>query len=216
MPTAKPAPTVFGIPGSQEVSDDVRQSYDSNCAVRAQELILRDFGFAVTEDTLCEEAIAAGWYHPGEGTSAEHVGNLLESHGVAVNRFTDASIFTLTSELAQGHKIIVGVDSNELWDGGFWQTMKDTLGFESANHAVIVSGIDTTDPANILVNITDPGSGQVAASYPMAQFIDSWQDSGCMMISTQDPAPSWLPEMVNFDYTVGHVDRIGEMEYGQF
>lgn len=214
---ANSAPTVVGVPEVEGQSPLVQQSHADTCAVRCQELILRDFGVDVSEDMLCYEAATNGWYTAGGGTLPEHVGNLLELHGVHVNHYQNANIFTLTSELAQGNKVIIGVDSGELWDNDLLEILSDKMGLEQADHAVIVSGIDTSDPNNVQVIITDPGSGDVAKAYPMDQFIDAWKDSNCMIVATKEPAPlEYNPEMINFDYMLGHLSNVGALEYDSF
>lgn len=212
------APTVVGTPGVDGTSSLVQQSYPDNCAIRCQELVLRDFGINVSEDDLINQSINQGWYAPeGGGTSPEDVGNLLEFHGVEVNRYDNANIFTLTSELAKGNRVIIGVDSGELWNQGFDENLEDISGMSGADHALIVSGIDTTDPNNVKVVLTDPGSGDVAKEYPIEQFIDAWQDSNFHMVSTVEPAPlAFNPEMENFDYASGHLSEIGNLPYDDF
>ena len=76
------APTEIGLPSADGQSEDIQQGYDDTCAIRSQELILRDFGIPVTEDTLRQQAMDKGWYSPGSGTYLENVGNLLEMYGV--------------------------------------------------------------------------------------------------------------------------------------
>jgi len=49
----------------------------------------------------------------------------------------------------------------------------------------------------------------------MDQFLAAWQDSDFTMTATQDPAPSTLPEMSNFDYEAGHVPMALGMPYDQ-
>jgi len=211
------APKTVGLPGVDGQSELVHQHYEDSCAIRSQELILRDFGVPISEDTLRNEAIANGWYAPGGGTNADCVGNLLELHGVAVNRYENADIYTLTSELAKGHKVIIGVDSGELWNKGFLENLEDGLGLKKADHALIVSGIDTTDPDHVKVILTDPGTGDIAKEYPIEQFIDAWKDSNCFMVTTAEPVPlKYNPQMVNFDYAAGHISSIGEMPYSYF
>lgn len=163
------------------------------------------------------EASTCGWYEPGGGTSPHDVGNLLELHGVPVHRYEDATIFNLTSELAQGHKVIVGVDSGELWNAGLLEHVEDQLGLSGADHALLVSGIDTTDPERVNVILTDPGSGDIAKAYPLEQFIEAWKDSRCFMVATAEPAPlEFNPGMVNFDYALGHLATIGQLPYDDF
>lgn len=210
------APKVVGLPGTDGSSPFVQQQYDDTCAIRSQELILRDFGVQVSEDSLRNEATAYGWYSPGEGTPAGYIGGLLENHGVPVHQFENANIFTLSNELAQGHKVIIGVDSGELWDKGALEGIEDFFGVQGADHALIVSGIDTTDPENIKVVITDPGSGDIAKAYPMDQFLDAWKDSNCFMVATDNPAPAWSHGMSNFNYETGHLDSIGDLSYAEF
>ena len=70
---------------------------------------MKDFGVNVSEEVLCGQAMQCDWYQPGGGTQMQNVGNLLEMYGVGVNKYENANIFSLTSELAQGHKVIIGV-----------------------------------------------------------------------------------------------------------
>jgi hypothetical protein len=207
----------FGEEAKIDVSSDVYQGYKDTCAIRSQQLVLNDFGVPVSQEQLINEASQNGWYHQGDGTPMEDVGNLLESHGIAINRVVDGNIYDLASELAQGHKVIIGVDANELWHDGLLQDAKDSVIGETPNHALIVAGIDTADPQNIQVILEDPGTGDVAKAYPMEQFLDAWHDSKNYMVSTTQPAPlAYNPEMVNFNYSSGHIPQIGNMPYEYF
>ncbi len=214
----QPAETRMGTPGRDVASWPGGQNYADTCAIRCQEFILEQFtGVDFDEAALVRVAMDAGWYQPGGGTAPHDVGNLLELHGIAVNRYEGASIFNLTNELAQGHKVIVGVDSGELWgENPILEWIEDRLGISGADHAVVVSGIDTTDPNNVQVIISDPGTGDPAAVYPLERFVDAWRDSNCFMVATQEPAPPYLPEMVNFDYIAGHIPMVWGMPYDHF
>lgn len=214
----RPAETQMGTPEQDIQLWDGQQGYADTCAIRCQEFILEQFtGVEFDETMLRDEAINAGWYQPGGGTAPQDVGNLLELHGIAVTRYEGASIFNLTNELAQGHKVIVGLDSGEIWgQSPILESLADKLGMSGADHAVVVSGIDTTDPDNVQVIISDPGTGEAAATYPMDQFVDAWRDGNCFMVATQEPAPHWLPEMANFDYVQGHIPTVWGMPYDNF
>jgi len=195
----------------------IYQGYDDTCAIRSQEIILRDFGINVSQEQLIQTAADNGWYSPGGGTSPDDVGNLLEHYGVPVTRCENANVFNLANELAQGHKVIVGVDAKELWgQTGIVHNILEFFGVETPNHALIVSGIDTSDPNHVTVTVTDPGTGDVAKVYSWEEFSDAWKDSNCMMVSTSLPAPATLPEMQNFDYALGHLPTIGGLDYGKF
>ena len=196
------APKDFGTPPDLDPSD-VYQYYPDTCAIRSQELILKDFGIDISQEELIQQAIDNGWYEPGQGTSALDVGKLLELNGVPVHQYENGNIFSLVNELAQGHKIIVGVDADELWyDEPDWVD-------NAANHALLVSNIDTTDPNNITVTLTDPGTGDVAKVYSFEQFENAWKDSNCFICATQEPAPLITADyMCNFDYETGHLSTV--------
>lgn len=194
----------------------IQQQYNDTCAIKSQQLVLEDFGIHLTEDQLVDISSKNGWYD-GNGTTLEDVGKLLAQNNIPITQMSDANVYTLVGELAQGHKVIVGVDSDELWNTGIMTTAKDLFIGETPNHALLVSGIETTDPDNVQVVVTDPGSGDYCKSYPLNDFMDAWKDSSCFMVSTDIPAPlEYNPEMINFDYSEGHLSSIGEIPYNQF
>ncbi len=213
-----PNPT-FGTPGADTAFWEGQQQLSDDCAIKCQQFILEQFtGHAVAEDSLVREAWDHGWYLPGQGTPSQNVGNLLELHGVGVTHYQHASQFHLAMELSQGHKVIVGVESDSLWNQHpLLEALRDLLGITGpADHAVVVSGIDTSDPQHVLVQVSDPGTGQALATYPMEQFLDAWHGSDFFMVATQDPAPAHLPEMAHFDYAAGHIAAVAGLPYTQF
>lgn len=195
---------------------DVKQNGMDTCAIKSQQIIMHSFGIDIPESTLVLEASAKGYFLPGQGTTPDMVGLLLEDHGIDVHTKQHATVYDLAAELAQGHKVIVGVDADELWYGSVWN---DLFKGEQANHALIVTGIDTSNPNDVKVILTDPGTGEVARSYPMSQFMDAWHDSSCFMVATDEaPQVSYSgiltnPEMINFDYDSGHIPSIGNIPY---
>ena len=205
---------IHGEPPMNILSDDVRQIYPDTCAIKSQQLILKDFGIDITEDQLRDEAMAYGWYNGG--TPPEYVGKLLELHGVPVSQYDNANIFNLVNELAQGHKVIVGVDSGELWhDNLFDKFFEDN----KADHALIVSGVDTSDPNNVKVIVTDPGTGNLLKEYPMDEFVDAWKDSNCFMMTTNDAVPNIFDpfnSQPGYDMPLANIPMIGSMPYGDF
>lgn len=200
------------------MSHDIIQHQSDTCAIKSQQIILHSFGLDISEELLTIEATSKGYYIPGHGSNARDVGSLLEDHGVGTHSKTNATIYDLMYELAQGHKIIVGVDADELWRPSYFN---DLFG-ENANHALIVTGINTSNPFDTRVIITDPGTGDVARSYPIEQFLDAWHDSACFMVATDEapalsyPNGTYNHEMVNFDYSLGHIPSIGNIPYDVF
>jgi hypothetical protein len=209
--------SVIGTPDEAAARFPGQQSYPDTCAIRCQEYVLEQFtGQDFDEDALVEEARIYGWYAEGGGTAPQDMGNLLEMHGVPVTHYENATSFDLANELAQGHKIMISVDSSELWNGSPEDKVSDFAGIDGSDHAVVVSGIDTSDPDNPQVIISDPGTGQGDAHYPMDQFLDAWQDGSNYMVATDTPAPPSVPGMENFDYAAGHISYVAEMPYEEF
>ena len=214
------APKIHGLPDKHE--GPLPQYYQGNtneCAIYAQWNVLRDYGVKVDEATLVEQAKARGWFTDEGGTPLEHMGKLLELNGVQCDMMVDANRYNLINELAQGKRVIVTVDSSELWRENtalsrLWEGIKDVFG-SGEDHAIVVSGIDTSDPDNIQVVLTDSGTGHRTISYPIEQFEDAWADGGCKMIVTRNPPPSILnlPCMANFDYDLGHIPSIGDTDF---
>lgn len=211
---SKPASMIHGDAPLNIMSDDVQQIYPDTCAIKSQQLILEDFGIHFTEDQLRNEAMAFGWYNGG--TSPEDVGKLLELHGIPVSQYENANIFNLVNELAQGHKVIVGVDAGELWGNDVFDKMFED---NAADHALIVSGVDTSDPNNIKVIVTDPGTGSLLKEYSMEEFVEAWADSNCFMMSTNNPVPKIFDpfnSLPGFDMPMANIPMIGEMPYDMF
>ncbi len=181
-----PAPALVGDPGGD--ADHWRlQQTPATCAIVSQQMILEQFGIEVSEAQLMYEAMSYGWFTPA-GTSPEDVGALLELHGVGTHTVYGGDVESLAMELAKGHKVIVGVDSGEIWGQDFF--FEDWLKGDGVDHAIVVTGIDVSDPDNPMVYINDPGDPNGAAkAYPLADFLDAWDDSGRMYVATDEAPP---------------------------
>lgn len=192
-----------------------QQAYNDTCAIKSQQLILNEFGVPVTEDQLVQYSAEHGWYS-GNGTAMEDVGRILADAGIPCTQSVDANIYDLANELAQGHKVIVAVDSGELWDNGILDWLKDIFLGDTPDHALIVAGIDMTDPDNPVVILTDPGTGQPAQPYPLDQFIDAWGDSQNFMVSTDVPTPAAVESFTTNGMTDMHLPEIAGVDYNTF
>jgi len=191
--------TIIGDPMSDAASF-VHQDYSDTCAIASQTMILHQFGVNITEQDAIYTSLAEGWYQPGNGTQPDDVGNLLEVYGVPTHSVSNANISQLAMELQNGHKVIVGVNSSELWDIGplneFKNWLIDAFGLDSsqfipADHAICVTGIDISDPNNPMVIVNDPGdySGGGKA-YPLDRFMDAWQNSDFNYVATNGAPPN--------------------------
>lgn len=178
----------------------IYQGNEGVCAIRSQQIILRDYGIDISLEELKQYAINNGWYDPSPegGTPMWAIGNLLLSCNVPCEQSVDNTVYDLINELAQGHRVIVGVDANELWAdrnhdtiAGAKEWFKDIFQGETPNHALVVAGVDVNpdDPNDIKVILTDPGTGDLRIEYKLDDFMDAWKDSQCFMVSTDTPAP---------------------------
>lgn len=205
---------VYGDDALNEVSENVKQLYPDTCAIKSQQLVLENFGIHISEEQLRAEAIEHGWYSPGSGTPMADVGKLLELHGVGVKQYVNGNIYNVLNELAQGHDVIMGVDSGELWHYGLKEKMEDYIpGIGGADHALIVSGINTDNPKDVKIIITDPGTGDLCKEYPIAQFVDAAKDSNFYMVTTEESVPNVFDV---YGEGIEHLPVIGNMTYDYF
>lgn len=170
-----------------------QQSHEDTCAVVAQEFILDEItGRDFTEEELRQEATQSGWYSDGGGTPINDVGNLLEAHGIEVEKTTGNTLEDLKEKLEDGNKIIVGVNAEDIWNSGAENHMANEP-FESLwgsddnnpNHAVEVIGIDNSDSDNPMVILNDPGHSEgMGMEVPVSDFMDAWADSDEFMVNT--------------------------------
>jgi hypothetical protein len=179
------------------ITDDVEPWHEQNhadtCAIVSQEFVLdelgEEYGIDFTEEQLRQEAIDLCWYTPGGGTPIDCVGNLIELHGVEVDREFGCSFADLTHKLEDGQKVIVALDSDEIWNCGIDEDdlVCNSLGLpgQDANHAVQVIDIDRSNPYNPIIILNDPGTPDgKGLRVPANEFVDAWEDSNYYMVST--------------------------------
>lgn len=150
------------------------QSEQNSCAVACQEFVaeqLLDREFSERE--LIEYAKECGWYDSAEGTSITDIGKLLEVMGLEVERTEGLTIAELAQSLAEGEKVICGVNNMILQE----PSLAGLPGI-TANHAVEVIGIDYSNPARPQVVLNDPGvkNGQ-GIRHDMNVFQAAWETS---------------------------------------
>jgi hypothetical protein len=177
---------VFGAPEA-DAEYWHQQTTNFTCAVVSQQMILEQFGIEVSEAGLVYQATTNGWLTDG-GTSPDDVAQLLEMYGIGTHTEIGASVDDLINELSHGRKVIVGIDSGEIW--GEDSVFEDLLSGAHADHAVVLTGLDVSDPSNPLVMVNDPGHPRgEAMAIPLEKFADSWEDSGNMYVATDDAPP---------------------------
>jgi|GEM_PF-2038554 len=167
------------------------------CAVVSQQMILHSFGIEVSEAQLVYDATNNGWLTEN-GTSIHDMGKLLEKYGVSTHINFNGDLTSMINDLAHGHKIIVPINSDELWNGvSSWQKW---FGWHNtgADHAIVVTGVDFSNPNNPRVIVNDPGVPGVATqAYPLQHFLEAWNDSNYTYLATET-APANLAQHTIF------------------
>ncbi|OJF13485.1 cysteine peptidase family C39 domain-containing protein [Couchioplanes caeruleus] len=103
---------------------------------------------------------------PSMGIDGAHA--LLEDAGVPADIEIGIGVDTLVGYLAEGRRVMLAVDSDEIWYG-----REDEA---AADHAVVLTGVDTTRGVAIL---SDPGTpdGNML-EVPLDVLADAWADGG--------------------------------------
>lgn len=169
-----------------------QQHHDDTCAIVSQEFILESLtGHNFSENELMQEAYHNGWYIPGGGTPLAHVGDLIEAHGIAIDRGQGYTIHDLESKLEHGEKVIVGVNGNDIWNPhtpSFFETLLSDIPFmpgQHADHAVQVVSFDRSNPDNPIVVLNDSGTPDGAGErVSLAVFERAWSTSDHFMVNT--------------------------------
>lgn len=204
--------TVIGVPDG---SGYFQQSTDFTCAVVAQQMVLNDFGIIDHATGMCPSeaqltyvATANGWLN--KGTSPDDLGRLLDYYGVDSHHGN--GIESMVEELSKGHKVVVGVDADELWhqDNFVINDLKDVLGGEAANHAIVIKGIKFDEHGDPLVVVNDPGIHDGAGmEYSLDTFVNAFEDSDFHYVATDTAPPDLGNDAVfglNFNTNNGRYD----------
>lgn len=151
--------------------ENILQSYPASCAIKCQQIILRDYGIDVSEEDLCRIAKEKGWYDEKSGVYMHDNGKLLGCFGVDYRHSQHNSLQTIQKELALGHRIMVSINHAKL-------AGKQDI-YNQASHSVVVNAINEA-----VVYVTNPGSGNPNERITVDVFTTAWEDSCCYMLYT--------------------------------
>lgn len=156
--------------------ENILQSYPASCAIKCQQIILRDYGIDVSEDDLCRIAKENGWYDENVGVYMHDNGKLLGCFDVGFTHSQYNTMQTMQRELALGRRVMVNINHAKL-------AGKQDI-YDQASHSVVVNAVDDT-----YVYVSNPGSGNPNEKYPVDIFYIAWKDSCFYMLSTVEKAP---------------------------
>ncbi len=172
--------------GNPDNSDDYWEyQQDTNrCAIYSQKFVIEELtGEELDIEELADLSEENGWFTEECGTEQRYMNKILDHYGIE-NEMTSGNTMNDIEEcLDNGGKVIVAIDSGEVWFGE-----EDSLYLpgDGVDHAVEVIGVDHTDPDNPVVILNDSGhpEGQ-GMRVPLDVFEDAWEDGNNYMIACE-------------------------------
>lgn len=159
------------------------QGNTGRCAIYAQKFAIEEIlGHEIPIEELVSVAEENGWFNEeaGGGTVTLNMDKLLEYYGVEHEMSFDNDINSLEEALNNGQKVIVGVDSGQIWYGDENNIFSPE---NAADHAVEVIGIDHSDPNNPMVVLNDSGTPNGCGEMvPLDVFENAWSAGDSQMI----------------------------------
>lgn len=175
-----PAELVAGDPASDmEVWEC--QGRTNRCALFSQMFAIEQItGEDIDIEEFAQIAKDNGWFTEEGGTVALNMDKMLEYYGIDHDVVFDANMEQLEAELRDGNKIIVSVDSDQIWYG----TDNDIFSPATrADHALQVVGIDYSDPDNPMVVLNDSGTPDGCGEMvPLDVFENAWSSGDHQMV----------------------------------
>jgi hypothetical protein len=177
--------------GDEEMNtiENKQSGRNTTCAIKVQQLVLKDLNVDISEELILQEALQEGWYVEGKGMLMEHVGKTLNKHGINTDRRINTDLQELVLAIKEGSKVIVAVDSGELWfccREEQEQEKQEDLLEEIPDHVVLVENVQTVNKTIVSVSIKDPLLFEGTKKVDIDVFMNAWQDSDFFMIKTVD------------------------------
>lgn len=125
-----------------------------------------------------KSAVHQGSIYEFDGTSPDDLVVLLQHYGIQSNLTTGNTMAGLEQDLAAGHKVIAGLNAETIWNYPPGQGQRT-----DADHAVVVTGVDTRDD---VVHLNDSGTPTGRdEQIPMATFTQAWATGNNLLIVTE-------------------------------
>ncbi|WP_370185307.1 C39 family peptidase [Rhodococcus wratislaviensis] len=210
-PDTAPESAVDGAGGDGVYGDPVEwsvnwffQQVDGYCGPSSAAQVIAQYTGVVIDDPqqLVDRALELGLMQDGEpaqGMTLPNLEILLEDQGVPCT-VQDSSIDDLKTKLEDGYGVIAMVDSGEIWNPD-----QEAGEDETADHFLVVAGIDETRGVVILSDPGAPNGNQLEV--PIDQFEDAWADSGCKMLVADTPDPDLADHPDPVEMSVAAPDR---------
>lgn len=186
----------------------------NSCAVASQKEVLESIlGKEVPEIELSYMAYKNGWFDPASGTLPQDMGKLLEAFDIPVERGYDREIVDIYQALEHGEKVIVGLNSNEIWSPQY-DEQGNPVNQMTAGHAVWVTGLYQDDEGKWFVIMNDTGvpTGQ-GETVRLEDFLNAWSDFGNFAVITKSQSDEALGEQLSDKLANDHPIAFGGYNY---
>ena len=162
------------------------QQIDGYCGPSSAAQVIAQYTGVVIDgpQQLVDRALELGLMQdgdPAQGMTLPNLEVLLEDQGVPCT-VTESSLDELQDKLEGGYAVIAMVDSGEIWHPD-----QETGEDDTADHFLVVAGIDADRGVVILSDPGAPSGNQLEV--PIEQFEDAWADSQCQMLVADAPDP---------------------------
>lgn len=160
------------------------QGDTNRCALYSQKFVIEELSPDIDEIDIEEFANIAkehGWFSEDGGTTLLNMNNMLDYYRINNEMTFNNTIEDIETCLSNGGKVIVSIDSCEIWyDEDDNMFSPDSC----SDHAVEVIGIDRSDPEHPMVILNDSGTPYGRGEMiPLEVFEGAWEDGNNQMIS---------------------------------
>lgn len=157
-----------------------QNTVDNLCAVRCEGLVLRHFGYDISDDILLKESEKEGWLKP-QGTALHDIGRLSGKRGLNVSHRYKCRIDDISTALNSNYIVLAVVDAGELTGDLEKEIIEDREQGKKPDHVVIVQSICEQS-----ISIIDTSTTKQMDTHPISQFLDAWNDSLNYLIIISD------------------------------
>ena len=149
------------------------QGQTNRCSLFSQLFTIEQLtGSEIDIEEFADIAEEKGWFTEDGGTNMLNMDKMLTYYNINHDVVFDANIEQLEAELNNGSKLIVSVDSGQIWYGEANDIFSPST---RADHAVQVIGIDHSDPDNPMVVLNDSGTPMGCGEMvPLDVFENAW------------------------------------------
>lgn len=178
--------------GTLPMSDCAGVSEENLCDVLCERFILKDYVGSGT--ALPKDAAQDNVWLKESGTPLHSIGRVLERFGMSVTRRYDCTFDDLLNSLKDKKRVIVVVDSGELWNresNGLFHTV---VCISVAPDTISV--YDPVNDRNATIRLFDPAAN-ANVEYSIQVFMKAWKHSHNYMVTASTKGMEYIPHPID-------------------